>query len=318
MTEVLKNSRRKPKMSPLARKEERSFYLFIAPWIIGFLIFTAWPMIYSIVLSFMKWDLLGKSDFIGLTNYTKLFKDKYILKSLRVTFTYVFASVPLTMVVSLLLAVLLNQQVKALPVFRTLFYMPSLVSGVANAVLWIWMFNPDFGIINTALSVLGIDGPGWIYDKNWAMPAIIVMSMWGAGGKMLIYLSGLQNIPTQLYEAAEIDGANALRKFRNITLPMLTPVIFFNLVMGMISAFQTFTEAYTMTEGGPNYATSFFVYSLYQNAFINFKMGYASAQAWLLFVIIMAFTLIVIRSSNLWVFYENESGKSKKKGDQKA
>ena len=301
-----KASKRKSGISDLARREERAFYLFVAPWILGFLLFTAWPMIYSLYLSFLKWDFIGKQKFIGWDNYEKLFKDKVVIQSLKVTFIYTFTSVPLGMVFALLLALLLNQQVKGLSIFRTLFYMPSLVSGVANAVLWIWMFNPEFGVLNNILGALGIHGPNWIYDKNWALPSLILMSLWSVGGSMLIYLSGLQGIPTELYEAAEMDGANSFHRFIHVTLPMMTPVIFFNLVMNMIGAFQVFTEGYTMTEGGPSYATMFYVLYLYNNAFKNFKIGYASAQAWLLFFIIMFFTALVFKSSNLWVFYANQ------------
>ena len=298
--------RRRSGISDLAKKEERAFYLFVAPWILGFLLFTAWPMIYSLYLSFQKWDFIGKQKFIGWDNYEKLFKDKVVIQSLKVTFIYTFTSVPLGMVFALLLALLLNQQVKGLSIFRTLFYMPSLVSGVANAVLWIWMFNPEFGVLNNILGAVGIHGPNWIYDKNWALPSLILMSLWSVGGSMLIYLSGLQGIPTELYEAAEMDGANSFHRFVHVTLPMMTPVIFFNLVMNMIGAFQVFTEGYTMTEGGPSYATMFYVLYLYNNAFKNFKIGYASAQAWLLFFIIMFFTALVFKSSNLWVFYANQ------------
>lgn len=304
---------RKSTFSGLARKEERSFYLFVTPWIIGFLAFTAWPMIYSIYLSFMKWDFIGTQRYIGWQNYEKLFSDKVFWQSLKVTFTYVFTSVPAGMVVAFLLALLLNQNVKGLSIFRTMFYMPSLVSGVANAVLWIWMFNPEFGVLNTLLSMIGIEGPDWIYDKYWALPSLILMSLWSVGGSMLIYLSGLQGISTELYEAADMDGAGSVRKFFSITIPMMSPVIFFNLVMNMIGAFQVFTEGYTMTEGGPSYATMFYVLYLYNNAFKNFKIGYASAQAWVLFIIILIFTAIVFKSSNLWVFYANQRDDKKKK-----
>lgn len=313
MTSNPAGSGHRPMAASLARKEERAFYLFVLPWIIGFLVFTAGPMVYSIYLSFMKWDFIGSPKYVGLANYQQLFEDKLVAQSLKVTFSYVFTSVPIGLLVAFLLAVLLNQNVKGLSVFRTLFYMPSLVSGIANAVLWIWMFNPDFGILNTLLGMVGIKGPNWIYDKLWALPSLVIMSVWGVGGSMLIYLAGLQGIPTEYYEAAEMDGARSLSKFWYITVPMMTPVIFFNLVMGMIGAFQVFTEAYTMTDGGPSYATLFFVYYLYNNTFRNFKIGFASAQAWLLFVIIVAFTLLVFRSSSFWVYYSNEREKSKQR-----
>jgi multiple sugar transport system permease protein len=272
-------------------------------------------MLYSIYLSFVKWNFTGDPKWIGLANYEKLATDKLIGQSLKVTLLYTLTSVPLGLCVAFLLATLLNQPVRGIPVFRTLFYMPSLVSGIANSVLWLWMFNPDFGVINTLLKMIGVDGPGWIYDKFWALPSLVIMSLWGVGGSMLIYLAGLQGIPTEYYEAAEIDGARSLGRFVYITLPMMTPVIFFNLVMGMIGAFQAFTEAYAMTNGGPSYSTLFFVYYLYQNTFKNFKIGYASAQAWLLFVIIVLFTMLIFRSSNAWVYYASDvaGGKRRRK-----
>ncbi|NLG24783.1 MAG: sugar ABC transporter permease, partial [Clostridiales bacterium] len=221
---------RRGALSALALREERAFYLFVTPWLIGFLAFTAGPMLYSVYLSFVKWDFIGAQKWVGLANYQRLLTDKLIGQSLKVTFLYTLTSVPLGLVVAFLLATLLNQSVGGIPVFRTLFYMPSLVSGIANSVLWLWMFNPDFGVVNTLLGLIGIGGPAWIYDKYWALPSLVIMSLWGVGGSMLIYLAGLQGIPTEYYEAAEIDGARSLGRFFYITLPMMTPVIFFNLV----------------------------------------------------------------------------------------
>lgn len=295
-------------------KEARMFYLFISPWLIGFLIFTLVPMVTSAVLSFMNWDYISSPQFIGFQNYVKLFHDKLFYKSLKVTAIYSIFAVPLQLVAAFFLAMLLNAKIKGMSVFRTIFYLPSLVSGAAAAVLWLWMFNPEFGVINTILGYFGIKGPGWVFDKHWALPALIIMSLWGVGGSMLIYLTGLQGIPTELYEAAEIDGATARVKLFRITIPMMTPVIFYNLIMGIIGSFQSFTQSYVMTNGGPQYSTYFYVYYLYENAFRNFNIGYASAQAWILFFIILILTALIFRSSAGWVYYESEMKKVKKKG----
>lgn len=309
--EEIKISR--PKYSRMRRHEIMCFYGMISPWIIGFLVFTMIPMVTSGVLSFAKWDYIGAIKFVGLENYINLFQDELFFKSLAVTTIFAVVSVPLSLIIAFVFALLLNCNVKGLSVFRTMFYLPSLVSGAAQSILWLWMFNPEFGVINTILGYFGIDGPGWIYDKQWAMSALIIMSLWSVGGSMLIYLSGLQGIPTELYEAARMDGANKWVSLVKITLPMMSPVIFYNLVIGIIGAFQTFTQAYIMTEGGPSYATFFYVFYLYENAFSNFKIGYASAQAWVLFVIILLLTLLVFKSSGAWVYYESESGFTRKK-----
>jgi multiple sugar transport system permease protein len=294
-------------------REERAFYLMILPWILGFLGFTLIPMGASALLSFMEWDYIAEPVFKGLKNYLTLFKDEYFYTSLRVTVVYSIFSVPLSLVTAFILALLLNAKIQGLSVFRTLFYLPSLVSGPAASILWLWMFNPEFGVINTVLGYVGIRGPEWIFSKNWALPSLVIMSLWGVGGGMLIYLAGLQGIPTELYEAARIDGASKRKILFKITLPMMSSVIFYNLIIGIIGTFQTFTQAYVMTSGGPSYATYFYVFYLYNNAFKNFKIGYASAQAWILFFIIMLLTLLVFRSSSMWVYYESEVKSKKRK-----
>ena len=303
--------------SPMRKREAKWFYIFILPWILGFFLFTFFPMAMSAVLSFMKWDYVQAPRFVGWENFITLFHDDVFYKSLQVTIIYAVFSVPLSLLVSFIFALLLNTGIKGLSVYRTLFYLPSLVSGAAASILWMWMFNPEFGVINTILGYFGIDGPGWIYDKNWALPSLIIMSLWGVGGSMLIYLSGLQGIPTELYEAAKIDGAGKATTLFKITIPMMTPVIFYNLIMGIIGSLQTFTQAFVMTDGGPNYSTYFYVLYLYKNAFKNFKIGYASAQAWILFFIILALTALVFRSSAAWVYYENETNTRKKGGKKK-
>jgi multiple sugar transport system permease protein len=290
------------------RREEISGWLLVAPWIVGFLLFVAGPMLISIYLAFTDWDLLTPAKWVGLENFRKLiFDDETVRQSLKVTSIYSFSSIPLQVVLGLAVAMLLNQKVKLLSVFRTVYYLPSVVSGVAVALLWRWIFSPDFGLLNSFLSLIGIKGPAWLADTRFALPALIIMSLWGVGGSMVVYLAGLQGIPTALYEAAEIDGANGLRQFWSITLPMMSPVIFFQMIMGIIGSLQTFTQAYVMTDGGPQNATLFFMLHLYRNAFQYLKMGYASALAWILFIYIMVLTLLVYRSSSAWVYYEGAS-----------
>jgi multiple sugar transport system permease protein len=245
-------------------------------------------------------------EFVGVKNFISMAKDEYFWKSLRVTAFYTFGAVPLRMTIALLLSLLLNQPVPGRGVWRTLYYLPAVTSGVAVAVLWTWIFEPQYGLLNSFLAYLGIEGPRWIHSEAWALPSLILMSLWGVGGGMLIYLAGLQSIPTHLYEAAEIDGANALQRFSNVTLPMLSPTIFFNLIMGIIGSFQVFTASFIMTQGGPNNATLTLVLYLYRSGFEYFKFGYASALAWVLFLVIMIFTLMIIKSSAIWVYYEGE------------
>jgi len=299
---------RKKRWWSATRKEALVFYILISPWLLGFLVFVFGPMIASFVFSLTRWDMLTPAKFIGFANYVKAWNvDPLFWKSLKVTVIYALFSVPLSLIFSLAVALLLNQAVKGLAIFRTLFYLPSVVSGVSVMVLWMWVFNPQIGLFNTVLGYFGIQGPAWIFDPKWALPSLVIMSLWSAiGGKMIIWLAGLNGIPTSLYEAAELDGAGSLRKFWNITVPMLTPTIFFNLIMSIVGALQTFGEAYVMTKGGPLNSTLFYNYYLFMKAFEHFEMGYASALAWFLFIIIMVFTLIVIKSSTAWVHYEGE------------
>lgn len=286
--------------------EEIGGYLFILPWIIGFLAFTLGPMIYSLYLSFIDTDILTHSDWVGLDNFREMFADPLWSKSLRNTVYYTFVLVPLSTIGSLTLAVLLNQDIRFRSIFRTIYYLPSVLSGVAVALLWVWILNRDFGIVNGALRIFGIRGPAWLQSEVWAMPAMILMSLWGVGGNMIIFLAALQGVPSSLYDAAKIDGAGTLASFWNITVPMITPTIFFSLVMGIINSFQVFTQAYVMTSGGPNNATLTQVLYLYRKAFEQFHFGYASAIAWVLFAIILVFTGAMIRGSTIWVYYEGE------------
>ncbi|MGQ9683050.1 MAG: carbohydrate ABC transporter permease, partial [Anaerolineae bacterium] len=281
-------------------------YACLLPWIIGFVVFTAGAMLYSFYLAFTTTDMLTGTRFVGLANITEMLQDKLVAKSLMVTATYSLGSIPLGVVVSLAIAVLLNQELPLRSLWRTLYYLPSVVSGVAVAILWSWIFNPRIGLINSVLAALGIEGPKWIFSEQWAVPSLIIMSLWGTGGNMLLYLAGLQSIPTALYDAAKIDGATAIRRFQHVTLPMLSPTIFFTLVMGIIGAFQFFTEPLVMTNGGPNNATLSILLYIYRKSFVQLHFGYASLLAWVLFLIILAFTLLVIRSSAVWVYYEGE------------
>ncbi|MFB3161935.1 sugar ABC transporter permease [Neobacillus sp. 179-J 1A1 HS] len=283
------------------------FYMFILPWLVGFFIFTAGPMIYSLYMSFTDFSGLGAANWVGIENYKKILtEDPLFWQSLWNTLFYTIIGVPLGLVVGYMLAVLLNAKVKFMGTFRTLFYLPSLVPTVASSLLWILIFQPDFGIANAILSFLHLPTSDWLLSEAMVKPALIIMSLWGAGGGMVIYLAGLQSVPVSLYEAAELDGAGKLRKFWHVTVPMTSNVIFFNLIMGLIGSFQVFTQAYVVSSGngGPNYKSLFYVFYLYQDAFKFFKMGYASALAWILFIIILIFTVIQFKVFGKKVYYE--------------
>ncbi len=291
----------------LSRREAMWAYLLISPWLIGFVWLTAGPMIASAVLSFTEYDVINPPRFVGLGNWIYMFTaDPLFWHSLKVTLTYAIVAIPLGLVLGLALALLLNTKIPAIAVWRTIYYMPSVVSGVAVAVLWSYIFNPRFGILNWLLSLVGIRGPGWLGSTQWALPALIIMSLWGVGGGMIIYLAGLQSIPTTLYEAATIDGAGAWQRFWRITLPLITPIIFYNLVIGIIGTFQYFVNAYVMTNGGPANATLFYNLYLYRNTFRWGRLGFGSAMAWFLLFIVLVMTLLVFKSSAMWVYYEGE------------
>jgi multiple sugar transport system permease protein len=291
----------------MARREALAGYLFISPWLVGFVLFFMGPTLASLGFSFTHFMIVTPPEWAGLDNYRQaLTSDPLVWVALRVTAIYSVAHVALALVCSFFLALLLNQPIRALSLFRVLYYLPVLVPAAASAVVWLWAFNPEFGLINTMLGYVGIQGPLWLAHTQWALPAVILMSLWGIGSPMLIYLAGFQGIPTALYEAASIDGANAPQRFVHVTIPMMTPVVFFNLVLGIINSFQVFTAAYIMTAGGPAHATLVYVLYLYQKAFQSFQMGYASALAWLLFTIVFALTLFIVRSSDGWVYYEGQ------------
>ncbi|MDW8098085.1 MAG: sugar ABC transporter permease [Anaerolineae bacterium] len=285
-------------------------YLFISPWIVGFLVFTAGPILASLVLSFFEWSLIRPPRFAGIDNYVKIFTaDPLFWQSLKVTLIYVVVAIPLQLAFALFLAILLNQKVRLIPLFRTIFYLPSQVSAVAIAVIFLWIYHPELGLLNELLRYVGIKGPAWLISERWALPALIGMSLWSVGGAMIILLAGLQDVPQHLYEAASLDGAGEFAKFRFITLPMLSPVLFFNLVLGIIGGFQYFTQAYVMTRGGPLNATLFYALYLYLNAFNFLKMGYAAALAWILFVIMIVVTIWQLRLARHWVYYEYEGAR---------
>jgi multiple sugar transport system permease protein len=286
-------------------KESAVGYLFISPWIIGFLAFTAWPFLQSIYLSFTRYNIVSAPKWVGAANYRMLLtQDPLFWKSAGVTIRFALISVPLAIAFGIVLALLLNINVRGIALFRTIFYLPSIVPTVATSVLFIWLLNPNIGLINRLLGVVGITGPAWLSTAPWAFYSLLLMALWGVGGSMVIYLAGLKDIPVHLYEAATLDGANPYRKMRHITLPMMTPVIFFNLIMGIIGSFQYFTEAYVMTpNGGPEESTYFYSLYLYNRAWKYLDMGYASAMAWMLFLIVIVLTAIVFRSQKRWVHY---------------
>lgn len=293
-------------MRPKSLKKNLIGYAFISPWIFGFLMFTASPFFTSIYLSFTRYNIVTSPVWVGLQNYKMLLHDDPLFrKTLWVTFRYALVAVPLNIVVGVNLALLLNQKIRGLSIYRSLFFLPSIIPTVAVATIFIWILNPQIGLINQLLLDAHIQGPAWLQDTTWAPLSMVLVSLWSVGGSMVIYLAGLKDIPAYLYEASLLDGANALQRVRHITLPMLTPVIFFNLVMGVIGSFQFFTEVYMMTQGGPEDSTLFYALYLFQRAWRYLDMGYASALAWVLFAIIMTITLLLFRSQRRWVHYGN-------------
>ncbi len=286
-------------------KKNLTGYLFIAPWLIGFLVFTVGGFLASIGLSFTRWNIVTPPKWVGIANYRALFAaDPLFWKSLEVTLKYAAVAVPLGVIGGVGLALLLNCNVRGVAVYRTVLFLPSIVPTVASSVVFVWLLNPQIGLVNVLLDKFGIVGPAWLADTKWALTSLIMLSLWGVGGSMVIYLAGLKDIPIHLYEAATLDGAGPWHRMRRITLPMLSPVIFFNLVMGTIGAFQTFTQAFVMTNGGPEDSTTFYALYLFNRAWRYGDMGYASAMAWILFVLIVAVTSALFRTQKRWVHYE--------------
>ena len=295
----------------LRAKEAIAGYLFLSPWLLGIILFIVGPMMTSGFLSFTRYDVVNPPTFVGLDNFIEIFtKDRLFWPSLLLTFRYALIVVPLSLVGALSAAMLLNQALRGTTWFRTFFFLPHLTPIVAAAVLWGWIFNADVGPINHWIrTITGSDNaPGWFRDPDWAMTGLIIMAMWGAigGNTMLIFLAGLQGVPQELYDAALVDGAGLWAKFRNVTLPMLTPTIFFNMVLGIIGALRVFAAAYVATQGGPAYSTWFYALHIYTRAFQYFEMGYASALAWIFFFVLFVFTFVQFRQSRRWVYYAGE------------
>ncbi|MDE2767786.1 MAG: sugar ABC transporter permease [Chloroflexota bacterium] len=289
------------------RWQRWSGLLFVTPWLITFLWFTLGPFIASIFLSFTNYRFIGLPEWVGLNNYVRLFTDdaKFI-RSVINTLYYTAVHVPGIMIMAFFVAILLNQKVKGQPIYRTAFYLPSVTAGVATAYLWILLLQPN-GLVNQFLGLVGIDGPNWLTSSTWAMPALILMSFWGLGTTMIIYLAALQGIPQHLYEAASVDGAGVIRKMWHVTVPMMTPAIFLTAVLQIIGSWQVFTQALIVTNGGPRDSTLFILLHLYRTGFEYFQMGYASAIAWVLFVIILVFTILQFGVARRWVYYEGST-----------
>ena len=294
------------KMSKRERYNNITGYIFISPWLIGFFIFTLFPIIVSFILAFTKYDILTPPRWIAFDNWLRMLSDERYHHSLKATFYYVFTAVPLRLAFALLIALLLKPTTRLTSLFRSIYYLPSLIGGsVAIAIMWRQIFGLD-GLVNFLLRLVGIKGLNWLGDPRTAIWTLIVLAAWQFGSSMLIFLAGLKQIPESLYEAASIDGANKWNQFVKITLPMLSPVILFNLIMQIINGFMIFTQAYIITSGGPLDTTLFYALYVYQRAFQNLEMGYASAMAWILLIIIAIFTILAFKSSKFWVYYESE------------
>jgi multiple sugar transport system permease protein len=296
--------------SPLRRRHIILGYLYLTPWLIGYLVFTAGPVVASLVLSFTSYNVISPPRFVGLDNYVEAFtKDQQFWPSLARTFQYAVVSVPVGVAGSLVVALLLNVNVRGTSFFRTLFFMPSLVPVVASTVLWVWLLQPDFGLLNSLIwRLTGVQGPRWFQAPEWAMWGLISLALWTSigGTRMVIFLAGLQGVPGELYDAASIDGAGAWRRFQHVTLPMITPIVFFNMVLGIIAALQVFTSAFIATGGGPAYATWFYALHIYKAAFSYFSMGYGSALAWLFLLVILLLTWLQFKASKRWVYYASD------------
>ena len=304
MSSITVAGQERRRMSPQTLRNIVDGYICILPWIIGFLGFTAGPIVFSLWVSFNHYDVLSPPKFAGIDNYINMVNDELFWQSLKVTTIYVLGAVPTGVVAGYALALLLNQKVIGLSVWRTAFYMPAVVPGLAAAYLFAWMFNSDIGLINGALRMIGIQGPQWFGSREWVLPAFMLMHIWAAGGGLILYLAALQGVPTTLYDAAVVDGANAWQKFWNVTLPLTSPVVFFVFLTGMIGSFQVFTAGYIVTGGGPANASLFYVLYLYRSGWQHFEMGYAASLAWVLFLIIMLLTLLSLRVSQRMVYYE--------------
>jgi multiple sugar transport system permease protein len=308
---MMKNTR--PQKYNLVNKKVP--YLFILPWMIGFVVFTLGPLVFSLIMSLFDWPVTSSPTFVGFGNYIKMFTDDpQFYKSISITLKFALVFVPLNLIIALVLALLITQSVKGIKIFRTIFYLPTVVSGVAISIIWGWIFNSEYGILNYLFSFIGIEGPKWLIDPKWAIITIVIASAWGVGTMMLIFYTDIKSIPRDIYEAAAIDGAGPLRQFFYITIPSITPTILFNVITSVIGALQQLTLVLLLTGGGPLKSTYFYGLFVYNNAFKHHKLGYASANAWFMFIVILLLTLLIFKSSSAWVFYENEV---KKEGGKK-
>jgi multiple sugar transport system permease protein len=292
------------------RKDRLAPYLFISPWILGFIAFTAGPLLLSAVMTMFDWPIIGTPSFVGIKNFIDMFtKDNQFWKSVGITIKFMVMFVPLNIIIALVLAMLISKPLRGIGIFRTIFYLPSVVSSVAVAIMWGWIFHSEYGLLNYALSLLGISGPRWLSDPSWAIVAIVIASLWSLGTMMLIFYTAIKSIPKDIYEDAIIAGASPFRTFFSITLPLITPTLLFNLITSTIGAMQELSLVLLLTRGGPVKSTYFYGLYVYRNAFLHFKLGYAAANAWFMFIIILLLTLLIFKSSPLWVFYEHEVSK---------
>ena len=294
----------------MKRKDRLAPYLFISPWILGFIAFTAGPLFLSAVMTMFDWPIIGTPSFVGIKNFIDMFtKDNQFWKSVGVTIKFMVMFVPLNIIIALVLAMLISKPLRGIGIFRTIFYLPSVVSSVAVAIMWGWIFHSEYGLLNYALSLLGISGPRWLSDPSWAIVAIVIASLWSLGTMMLIFYTAIKSIPKDIYEDAIIAGASPFRTFFSITLPLITPTLLFNLITSTIGAMQELSLVLLLTRGGPVKSTYFYGLYVYRNAFLHFKLGYAAANALFMFIIILLLTLLIFKSSPLWVFYEHEVSK---------
>lgn len=301
-----KKQRKERKKNSISRTQEKYFYGFISLWMIGFFVFVLGPVLYSLYASFTEWNGITAPELKGIVNYLKIFlEDDLVGKSILNTLAFTIVSVPLNLLIGLILATLLNKRYFGSNFFRALFYMPSVMAGVAIYIAWTYLMNTNAGIFNLWLSLLGIDAVGWLSDPKWAMSSIILVNATSCGGQMLIILAGLQDIPKDYYESAMLDGAGPFQRFFRITLPLLTPVVFFNVIMSIIAGLQVFTQPWILTQGGPLNATYVYGIHLYNNAFRYYRFGYSCAMAWLLLVVVLGITGLVFKSGGKWVFYRD-------------
>lgn len=305
---MTKKKQMKKTKSKINKRESLRFLLWISPWLIGFVVLTLIPLIGSFYISFTEWKIISDPVWVGLENYKDLIGDEVLIKSLKVTFTYCAMTIPVSMTLSFGIAMLLNGDLPYAGILRTVYYLPCVVSSVASALLWGWIFNFRFGLLNQLLAMVGVEGPNWVGDEKWALIALALQSLWGIGGGIILYLAGLQTVPQHLHEAAKLAGAGWWRRLFTITIPSMSPVLLFQLLTNVIGGLQTFTSSYLMTAGGPNNATMFYALYLYNNAFRDHKMGKACAMAWILFIIIMALSFLMLKMSNPMVYYENDGG----------